>query len=295
MMRLSHVSKQFNDHPVLNDIDFEIEDGIVLGLIGANGAGKSTLLRIMAGIYQSDLGHTYFDEQEVYNRPEFKREILLIGDDPFHFFNATLKEMKEFYKLWYPQFDEGIYQTYVKKFRLDENKSMGNFSKGMLRQGFLIIGLAIAPRYLLLDEAFDGLDPMMRLEFKKAIAQRLEEKKMSVIISSHDLKEMQDLCDSFAMLDHGCLHTSGNVVETLDHIHKYQMAFATEMEEGAFSQLDLLSLEISSRVVNLVARGDEEKIESYLQSLQPLLFEVLDVSLEEIFIYEVEMKGGIRL
>lgn len=290
MLKINHVSKKFDTQIVLNDIDLEIEDGVIFGLIGPNGAGKSTLLRIIAGVYKSELGCVYLDNQKVYNEPECKRDILLIGDEPYYFFDATMKSMKEFYQVWYPSFDEAIYDKYVKLFHLDEHKPLSNFSKGMRRQAYIIYGLAIAPRFLLLDEAFDGLDPMMRVHFKREIARRIEEKKMSVIISSHNLEEMEDLCDSFGMLEDGDLRTAGNVVDVLDQVHKFQLAFDEVQKPEAFKELDLLSITIESRVVYLAARGDVEKIISFLETLHPLMLEVLPVNLEEVFLYEVGRK-----
>lgn len=294
MIKVNHVSKRLGEKLVLNDVSLTIEDGIIFGLIGANGAGKSTLLRTIAGIYKSELGCIFLDNEKVYDNPACKKEILLISDEPYFFFNASLRDMKEFYKAWYPQLDEALYEKYIQIFHLDDKKPMSNYSKGMKRQGFIILGLAIAPKYLLLDEAFDGLDPMMRMQFKQAIAQRIEEKQMSVIISSHNLKEMEDLCDSYGMLDEGVLDTSGNVLDAVDQVHKYQMAFREEKHMEDFAALDILSLQIESRVVNIVVRGNQEKIEAYLRTMEPLLMEVLPVNLEEIFIYEVERKELMR-
>lgn len=294
MLKINHVSKRFDTRIVLNDINLEIEDGVIFGLIGPNGAGKSTLLRIIAGVYKCDLGCVYLDEQRVYNEPMCKKEILLISDESYYFFDATMRTMKDFYKVWYPEFDEDVYRTYVQLFHLDEHKLLNAFSKGMRRQAYIIFGLAIAPRYLLLDEAFDGLDPMMRVHFKREIAKRIEEKKMSVIISSHNLEEMEDLCDSFGMLEDGGLQTAGNVVDVLGQVHKFQMAFASEQQIETFQALDLLTITIESRVVTLVARGDVEGIRAYLNTLHPLMLEVLPVSLEEIFLYEVGGKEVLK-
>lgn len=294
MMKVMHVSKHLGENLVLNDINLQIEDGTIFGLIGPNGAGKSTLMRIMAGVYKSDVGCIMLDDEKVFDKPLQKKDILLISDEPFYFFNASLYEMKEFYKACYVSFDEEVYQNYVTLFQLNDHKPLSTFSKGMKRQGFIILGLAIAPRFLLLDEAFDGLDPMMRIHFKRAIEKRLEEKQMSVVISSHDLIEMEGMCDSFGMLEKGSLSTSGNVMETVDHIHKIQLAFKEEVQEDKFKELDLLFIQIESRIVNLVVKGDLEKIESYLRSMEPLLLEVLPVNLEEIFLYEIEQREMMR-
>lgn len=291
MIKLRSLTKKFGSSLILGDVNVEIPAGSVYGLIGPNGAGKSTLLRIMSGIMKPDIGCVLIDEERVYENPEVKKDILLISDDPFYFFNATIKDMKEFYKTWYPNFSDEIYYKYCKIFALDENKPMKNFSKGMKRQAFIVLALAIAPKYLFLDEAFDGLDPIMRLTFKRAITKLIEEKEMTVIISSHNLRELEDICDSFGILENGVISTSGDIDETKDNIHKIQLAFKQEMTKEDFKDLDLLSIQIQSRVVNIVVKGDIEKIKNYLNTMEPLMLEVLNVNLEEVFIYEMERKG----
>lgn len=286
MIELLHVNKCLGKKHVIKDLDLTIEDGVIFGLIGPNGAGKSTLLRLLAGIYQCDGGSIKLDKERIYNNAQRKRDILFVSDEPFQFFHATLQDMKEFYKTWY-SLDEAVYHSYLELFHLDEHKPIVNFSKGMKRQAFIILGLAIAPRYLLLDEAFDGLDPLMRRHFKQAIAERISEKKMTVIISSHDMMEMQDLCDHFAMLEEGTLTTGGAMEDTLKELHRIQMAFNEEVSKDVFQALDIVSLDIRSKVVNLYVRGEVEKITAYLQTLEPLMMEVLPVNLEELFIQEV--------
>lgn len=289
MIELLHVNKCLGKKHVIKDLDLTIEDGVIFGLIGPNGAGKSTLLRLLSGIYQCDGGSIQMDGERIYDNAERKRDILFISDEPFQFFHATLHDMKGFYQTWYTV-DEEVYHSYLQLFQLDEHKPIVNFSKGMKRQAFIILGLAIAPRYLLLDEAFDGLDPIMRRHFKQAIAKRISEKSMTVIISSHDLMEMQDLCDHFAMLEEGALTTGGGMEDTLKELHRIQMAFEKEPSSAVFQELDIVSLEIRSKVVNLYVRGDVEKITAYLQTLQPLMMEVLPVNLEELFIQEVSYR-----
>lgn len=286
MIEFRHVHKCLGKKHVLNDVNLQIETGKIFGLIGPNGAGKSTLLRLLAGIYRCDGGMILMDGEKLYDNASCKQDVLFISDDPFQFFHATLKEMKSFYQTWY-EFDEQVYQAYLEQFHLDETKPLVNFSKGMKRQAFILLGLAIAPRYLLLDEAFDGLDPLMRRYFKTAISERIAKKAMSVIIASHDLKEMEDFCDCFAMIEDGKIHTSGDMQETLSDIHRIQMAFAHPIDDAWFTELDLIHKEIKSKVVNLYVRGDIEKIETYLRTLAPLMMEVLPVNLEEFFIQEV--------
>ena len=291
MLKIRSLTKKFQDNIVLSDVNLDIEEGSVFGLIGPNGAGKSTLLKIVSGIMKPDLGSVLMDDEPVYDHPQVKKEILLLSDEPFYFYNASVSNMKEFYKVWYSSFDEAVYHHYISAFHLDEHKAMKNFSKGMKRQAFIAIALAISPRYLLLDEAFDGLDPMMRLVFKQALADLLERKKITVIISSHNLRELEDICDTFGILENGQVNTSGYIDEAKENIHKIQLAFQEEMHEEDFQALDLLSLQIQSRVVNMVVKGNIEKINNYLDSMEPLMKEVLDVNLEELFLYEMKQKG----
>lgn len=291
MLKIRSLTKKFQDKIVLADVNLDIEEGSVFGLIGPNGAGKSTLLKIMAGIIKPDLGNVLVNNEIVYDNPEVKQDIMILSDDPYYFYNATIKDMQEFYKTWYPSFDYEKYTHYVNVFQLDENKSMKNFSKGMKRQAFIALALAIRPKYLYLDEAFDGLDPMMRLTFKQEIAELLEDRDITVIISSHNLRELEDICDTFGILQNGQVNTSGYIDEVKDNIHKIQIAFKEEVHADMFQNMDLLSLHIQSRVVNMVVRGNIDKINNYIDSMQPLMKEVLDVNLEEVFLYEMKQKG----
>ena len=291
MLNIEGVTKAFTDQLVLSEIHFSIESGSIFGLIGPNGAGKSTLLKILAGIMKADTGHVLLDEKEIYDQPELKKDIILLSDEPFYFLNATIHEMKEFYKAWYSSFDEESYQRYIHAFQLNDKIEMKNFSKGMKRQAFIAIALAICPKYLLLDEAFDGLDPLMRLTFKQAIAQRLEEKEMTVIISSHNLRELEDICDHYGILENCQMNTKGNIEEDRSQIHKIQLAFSKELREEDFAPLNTLSITITSRVVTLVVKGDLDNVNQFLESLHPLLKEVLNISLEELFLYEMKQKG----
>ena len=286
MIEFQHVYKFLGKKQVLQDVNVTIPDGTVFGLIGANGSGKSTFLRLLRGIYQCDGGKILLDQEHIFDNRRCKKQILFISDEPFQFFRSTLADMKRFYSQWY-KIDEDRYREYLTMFHLDEHKPLHNFSKGMKRQAFILLGLAASPRYLLLDEAFDGLDPMIRRYFKQVIAERIADKSMSVIISSHDLKEVQDFCDSFAMIENGSVSTSGEMNDALANIHHIQMAFHEEVKAEWFDQLDVITMQIRSKVVKLYVRGDEEKIRSYLKTLHPLVLELLPVQLEEMFIQSV--------
>ena len=291
MILIQSVNKQFKEKVVLNNLNLMIPDGSIFGLIGPNGAGKSTLLKILVGTMRSDSGKVEIDGQNVWDNPVAKQNILLLSDDPFFSMNDTLKTLKTFYSFWYPNMNMAVYEKYVDVFQLDENKPLKNFSKGMKRQAFIIFALAIAPKVLLLDEAFDGLDPMMRLVFKRALNELIMDYGTTVVISSHNLRELEDICDTFGIVEDCTIVTSGKIDEAKENVHKIQLAFKEEVNADMFAHLDVLKCDIQSRVVNLVVKGDIDEVKDKLAILHPLMMEILPVNLEELFIFEMEKKG----
>lgn len=291
MLKVENISKNLGNKMVLENCSLNVKDGSVVGLIGPNGAGKSTLLRCICDVYQSDSGSITFNGETIHENEYLKQNILYLSDDPYYMYNATIKEMKEFYQIFYPQFDEEVYRKYLKAFKLDENKNMNNFSKGMKRQSFILMALAISPKLLLLDESFDGLDPMMRLLFKRAINECIETKEMSIIISSHNLRELEDICDHFAILENAHIETSGDIDDTKESIHKIQVAFKEEKQRNDFDGLDIMHYSQQGRIVTMVVKGDLEKNKKVINEMNPLIMDILPVNLEEIFIYEMERKG----
>lgn len=291
MLNIRCVSKKLGNKKVLDQVNLQIQDGSIFGLVGPNGAGKSTLLRILAGVIREDAGVVTWDNEPIFDNPAVKKDILFISDEPYYFYNASISDMKQFYQLWYPSFDEDEYAHYLKLFHLDEKMPLAQFSKGMKRQAFIIFALAIAPKLLLLDEVFDGLDPMMRLMFQRALAKSVEEKKMTVLISSHNIRELEDICDSFGILDNHCITTSGDIESVRENVHAIQLAFKEEVDPSLFDHLDVLSIRVESKFAKLVVKGNVEKIINYLRSLDPVILEVQNINLEEVFLYEMEKKG----
>lgn len=291
MLNIRCVSKKLGNKKVLDQVNLQIQDGSIFGLVGPNGAGKSTLLRILAGVIREDAGVVTWDNEPIFDNPAVKKDILFISDEPYYFYNASISDMKQFYQLWYPSFDEDEYAHYLKLFHLDEKMPLAQFSKGMKRQAFIIFALAIAPKLLLLDEVFDGLDPMMRLMFQRVLAKSVEEKKMTVLISSHNIRELEDICDSFGILDDHCITTSGDIESVRENVHAIQLAFKEEVDPSLFDHLDVLSIRVESKFAKLVVKGNVEKIINYLRSLDPVILEVQNINLEEVFLYEMEKKG----
>ena len=290
MIEIKGVTKALGNNLVLDEVNLSIEEGKVFGLVGVNGAGKSTLLRCLVGIYKPESGEVVINGKQVYENPHVKQDIVLINDDPYYPLNATVDDIKNLYASFYV-LDEKRYETYVSLFKLDRKKVINNFSKGMKRQVFLIMALAISPKILILDEAFDGLDPFVRLTFKRALTDLIEEKNITVIISSHNLRELEDICDSFGILENHHIVTSGDIQEGKDNIHKMQLVFKDNVTKDMLTNLDIIHFDQVGRVMSLVVKGNIDEIKAELNQYHPLLMEVLAISFEEMFIYEMEERG----
>lgn len=292
MLTVQHIRKSFGKYKVLNDVNFEVQEGSIFGLVGTNGAGKSTLLRVLAGIYEPDSGNCYFCGKDSFSQDEIRKDIFYVSDEPYYPFGATIESLKIFYASFYA-LDNEIFEKYLHLFALPPKKSITNFSKGMKRQTSLLFALAIRPRLLLLDEAFDGLDPLVRLHFKRALAELLESG-ISVIISSHNLKELEDICDAYGILEAGKVSTYGDLLQSKQNINKYQIAFHEEKQAADFFDFSVLHYEKEGQVYTLVIRGEKEEILTKLQAMNPLLCNALPVNFEELFIYEIESRGKIH-
>ena len=290
MLKIEHLEKSFGSHPVLKDLNLELKEGSVFGLVGVNGAGKSTLLRLIAGVYQPDGGSIQFEGKDTFKDADIRASISFVSDEPYYEPGTTMESMKLLYESVYP-FDQALFKTYCKEFELDPSKPIAGFSKGMKRRMSIIFGLCTHPKLLLLDEAYDGLEPLARLKFKRILAERIEEENLSVIIASHSLRELEDICDSFGILENGQISEYGDLIETKGKVNKYQAAFKEEVTRDQFSGLDILSFQSEGRVVQMVVRGEEETVRAELAKHDPVLIDVLPVTFEELFIYELERRG----
>lgn len=285
MLEIKNVCKAFGDKNVLDNVSLDIDFGSIFGLVGVNGAGKSTLLRCIAGIYKTDDGTILFDGLDTYDDYEVRKNILFVSDDPYYPYGSTLNSLKDFYKGFY-NFDEETYKKYLDLFGLDEKANVSNFSKGMKRQSMLLLALACKPKLLMLDEAFDGLDPIVRVYIKNALSDLIEDNKSLIIISSHNLKELEDICDTYGILEDGHISTYGDLIESKANINKYQLAFKDMVDENIFKDFDILYKNAEGRIITLVIRGDKEEVSEKLEKLNPLILDVLNVNFEELFIYE---------
>ncbi len=285
MLEIKNVTKAFKDKSVLDDVSLNIDHGSIFGLVGVNGAGKSTLLRSVAGIYSLDDGLVLFEGLDTHIDVEIRKRIFLVSDDPYYPYGSSIKSLKMFYKSFY-DFDEEVYQKYLNLFKLSETDNISNFSKGMKRQALLLIALACKPELLLLDEAFDGLDPIVRVHIKNALGDLIEDNNSLIIISSHNLKELEDICDSYGILENGHIETYGDLLESKANINKYQLAFKEEVDIEMFKGFDVLYKNMEGRIVTLVIKGNREDVSKKLEALNPLILDVLNVNFEELFIYE---------
>lgn len=287
MLTIEHLDKAFGQKQVLTDINLKLNDGSVCGLVGINGAGKSTLLRLIAGVYQRDAGTIQFNGKDTWQVPSIRKEIAFVADEPYTPLGMTIHSMKILYESMY-DFDAAFFESMRAEFELDEQKPLTQFSKGMKRRTSILFALSTHPKLLLLDEAYDGLEPLARLRFKQILAQRIEEENLSVLIASHNLRELEDICDVYSILKDGTIAQYGDLIEDRNLLKKYQVAFDHEIGNDLFSTFDLVRYRSEGRVAQLVIRGEEEAVMEELRKLKPVLIDVLPVTFEEMFLYELE-------
>lgn len=291
MIKSVGLTKIFDGKKALDGVEFEIPEGSIFGLVGSNGSGKSTFLRLAAGIYMPDGGNITAGGERIFNNFALKSEIAYVGDTPYFLPNATIREMARFYRRMYPKFDNNLYNRLIEIFPLDYKARIATMSKGMQRQAALITAIASSPKYLLLDEAFDGLDAVMRKVLKSILIEASEERSLTTVISSHNLKDLEFLCDRVGLIHLGKLVFSDETENIKSRIHKVQMAFRQIPETSVFSGLDVVKVERRGSIIYMIVRGDEEEIMRYIGRLSPIFSECVEPTLEEIFVYELEAKG----
>ena len=291
MIQVERLTKKFQTYTALNQISVSVQPGSVFGLVGSNGAGKSTLLRTIAGIYKPDSGTVAIDGTPIFEHPNVKNDIFFISDFPYFIPQSNMKEMAKFYASMYSNWSHERYRELCSLFPIEEKMKISSMSKGMQRQVALICALSTQPKVLLMDEIFDGLDPVMRQLLKKLLAREVSERNITVMIASHNLRELEDVCDHV-----GLLHQGGVVFEQeLDglklNLHKLQAVFKPMISMDVFSDLDILKFDMKGSLVNMVIRGDKGVISRRIEALKPVYFEMLPLTLEEVFISEMEVSG----
>ena len=285
MLEMKNVTKTFGKFKALDDLSMTVPKGCVYGLVGPNGAGKSTAIRLMTGIYRPDSGEITLEGMPVYENPVNKVRMGYIPDDIFYFPSASMEEMKAFYKGIYPRFDEDLYQKLFEVFQLPRKGQIRRFSKGMQKQAAFHLTLCCHPEMLILDEPVDGLDPVMRRQVLSLILSDVAGNGTTVLISSHNLRELEDVCDHVGIMDHGRMLLERSLQDMQGATHKLQIV--GDVPEG----LDVLHESQVGRLKTLVVRGDAQEITRKVGATDPTYFDVLPLSLEEIFIYEL---GGVN-
>ncbi|MCR4657031.1 MAG: ABC transporter ATP-binding protein [Lachnospiraceae bacterium] len=292
MIEAVGITKKFDEIKAVDNVSIKIEEGRVFGLIGTNGAGKSTFLRIASGVFKQDAGKITIDGEEIYENPGIKKSFFFIPDDMFFFSNGTPDEMAVFYSGIYPAYDMGRFKKLMNSFELEPYRKINTFSKGMKKQLAIILGLSAMTKYMYCDETFDGLDPVMRQAVKSLFAADIAERGFTPVIASHNLRELEDICDSVGLLHHGGMLLSEDIDDMKSDIHKIQFVPNKSGEEASYrNRLKILNEESRGSLVTLTVRGDKDMIVDILKESEPVFLEVLPLSLEEIFISETGVEG----
>ena len=295
MIKTVSLTKTFGPTTALENLSTTIESGSIYGLVGSNGAGKSTLLHLLAGIYRPTSGSIEIDGQPVYENPACKQQIFFIPDEIYQQPGASMESMAKLYACLYTQWSQQRYEQLVQRFPIDPKRKLSTCSKGMRRQIAIILGMSCMPKYLLLDEAFDGLDPVIRVAVRKLISDDVIERGTTVLIASHNLRELEDFCDHVGLIHKGGVVFEQELDELKLGIHKVQAVYRPALDSEALDELrdtlDIIKLEIQGSMVRFVARGSQEEIDRVMQHRNTIFYETLPLSLEEVFISEMEAAG----
>ena len=281
MIEIRNLTKTFGTFKALDDLTLTVPKGAVYGLVGPNGAGKSTVIRHMTGVYRPDSGTVTLEGQPVYENPKVKETIGYIPDEIFYFSSATLEDMHKFYRGLYPKFDDGLFNRLKEIFKLPEKTPIRRYSKGMQKQAAFQLTLSCRPDVLILDEPVDGLDPVMRRQVMSLILADVADRGTTVLISSHNLRELEDVCDHVGIMMGGKMLLEKSLADMQGATHKLQIV--GDIPEG----LDVLHESSSGRLKTLIVRGAAYEISTKAEASKPAYFDVLPLSLEEIFIYEL--------
>ena len=285
MLELRSVTKTFGNFTALNDLTMTVPKGAVYGLVGPNGAGKTTAIRLLTGVYRPDSGSITIEGQPIYENPATKERICSIPDEIFYFPSASLEEMRKFYRGIYPDFDDALFDRLQDVFQLPQKSPIRRFSKGMQKQAAFHLAICTHPDVLILDEPVDGLDPVMRRQVWSLILSDVAQRGTTVLISSHNLRELEDICDHVGIMDQGRMLLERSLADMQGATHKVQLV--GDIPEG----MEILHQSSAGRLQTLVVRGSAEEIRQKIAPANPAYFDILPLSLEEIFIYEL---GGVN-
>lgn len=291
MIKTEQVVKKFGDFTALDEISCTIPERCIYGLVGSNGAGKSTFLRILSGVYKADVGTVYLDGKPLYDNPLAKEDMVFVSDDMYFLSGANLKRMASLYSSVYKNFDKEKFFKFTGELGLDSKKNLNSFSKGMRRQVAVLLAVCSNTKYMFFDETFDGLDPIMRNFVGKIISSEIIDRGTTAIITSHSLRELENSCDKLAVLHKGGLIFEDDVDNLKTKLFKVQIAFDKDYDESMFNGLEILSFRKKGSVSEMIVKGDKAETEAFLKEKTPILFDILHLSLEEVFTYEMSALG----
>ena len=291
MIKVNDVVKRFGDFTALDGVNISVDKGSVYGLVGPNGAGKTTIIKNLTGVYRPDSGVIRIDGQEVYENTAIKSRMIFVSDDLYFFPGYSVKDMAAYYRGIYPNWSDERFYAMADIFKIDIKRGVRRLSKGMQKQVAFWLGLSANPDIMILDEPVDGLDPVMRRNVWNLMLSDVAERGMTVLVSSHNLRELEDVCDHVGIMNKGRIAIEKALDEVKGNIHKVQTAFKGGLPEELKNTLDILKHEKSGSVDMLILRGGYEEIESQIKAYSPLILDVVPLSLEEIFIYELGGMG----
>mgnify|MGYP004569107741 CR=1 FL=1 len=291
LIELKNVSKRFNKILALDDVSFNINEGEIFGLAGPNGSGKSSLLRLLGGIYYQDTGKINLDHEPIFENPKAKENIFLVSDSPYFFSNYNIDMIAKFYSNLYSGWNFEIYNNLYNIFPIDRNVKTINMSKGMRKQSSFVLAMSCGAKYILLDEIFDGIDPIVRVILKQVIIESVTELKKSFLVASHNLKELEDICDHIGLLNKGKMALQEDIDNIKLSMYKVQLSLKEGKLEENIKGLDIITREDQGRVTNLLVKGKKEDILDTISKLNPIFLDVIPLTLEEIFIGEMEALG----
>jgi len=291
MIRIDKLSKKYDKDYVLNNLSCTIKDNCIYGLVGANGAGKSTLLRIIMGIFEKDEGIITIDEELVDENTELKQKMVFVPDDLFFYPGYTLLDTAKYYESMYQDFDMNYLKELAAILNLSLDKKISTFSKGMKRQCALICAIATNADYMFFDETFDGLDPVIRSTMKKALIKQMNKKKTTVVMTSHNLRELEDICDNLGLLYKGGILFESDIDTIKTNMYKVQISLKEKFDQDDFKDFDVVSFKKQGSIATIIIKDKDGKSKKKLEKMNPIILDYLNLTLEEVFIYEMEALG----
>ena len=288
MIEIKNITKKYGDFTAIEDISFNVEKSSIYGLVGYNGAGKTTLLKTASGIFKPESGEVLFDGENVYNNGEVRSKLIYVPDEVYFLKGASLERMAKFYKGYYPNFNDKVFKNMTEAMGLDSKKNIGSFSKGMQRQAEVILAMSTMPKYMLLDEVFDGIDPQKRNLCRKIFIEYMAETGCSIIMSSHNLQEISELCDHVALINGKKLAMNVCVDDASNAYVKYRLIFDRDIDASIFNGIENKGISIDNKLDTIIVQSSYDDGE--LASLRPIHMDSVTLSLEEVFLNEMEDK-----